>query len=294
MPIGQAIAISCKDGLELGGHFWQATASAPHGLVVINPATGVLARYYHRYAQFLVDAGFDVLTYDYRGIGLSRPVSLRGCGFRWRDWGQLDCDAALRAAHDRRREGKLLVVGHSVGGFLPGLAESGYLIDRMLTVGAQYGYWRDYARDGWMGLFLKWHIAMPAITRLLGYFPGKRLGWLEDLPAGVACEWAFKGARTEDSHPASERDAVLDRFAEFHAPILAVVVSDDTIGTEAAIRRSLAYYRRAPNSVALVSPDDLGMATIGHFGLFHARFADTFWAQSLRWLREGINPWRQA
>ncbi len=48
-----------------------------NGSVIINPATGVAARYYHYYARFLAEHGFDVLTYDYRGIGLSRPERLR-------------------------------------------------------------------------------------------------------------------------------------------------------------------------------------------------------------------------
>ena len=45
--------------------------------------------------DFSPEHGFDVLTYDYRGIGLSRPVSLRGCGYRWSDWGEQDFDAVL-------------------------------------------------------------------------------------------------------------------------------------------------------------------------------------------------------
>jgi len=286
----QAITIRCDDGVVLGGHWWRA-ADAPAGLVVINPATGVLARYYHYYARFLAASGFDVLTYDYRGIGLSRPARLRGSGYRWRDWGQLDFDAAIRFANGRRRQGSLLVVGHSVGGFLPGLAEHGHLVERMLTVGAQYAYWPDYARRQRARLFLKWHVVMPVATALFGYFPGRRFGWLEDLPAGVANEWSFKRARTELSYPKASRADVLRRFAAFHAPILAVVVGDDELGTVAAVRRSLAYYHGAPRTEVMLLPRDVGRDSVGHFGLFHARHAENFWTDTLRWLRDGINPW---
>ena len=93
---GALVEIRCSDGLVLGGHLWAAGGSETFGSVVINPATGVLARYYHYYARFLAAHGFDVLTYDYRGIGLSRPARLRGCGYRWREWGEQDFDAALR------------------------------------------------------------------------------------------------------------------------------------------------------------------------------------------------------
>jgi predicted alpha/beta hydrolase len=288
---GMPVTIRCNDGIELGGHLWLAEDGGSAGHLIINPATGVLARYYHRYARFLARHGFDVLTYDYRGIGASRPDRLRGCGYRWRDWGELDCDAALRFMHQRRSDARLTVVGHSIGGFLPGLAPHGPLIDRMLTVGAQYAWWGDYARGHRLRLFLKWHVAMPLATALHGYFPGRRLGWLEDLPAGVAHEWSFRGPRFERSHPQADRAGVLSRMAAVRAPILAVVVADDDIGTSSAIRRTLHYYRQAPSSMVLLSPSDYGRKAIGHFDLFHDRHAAGFWADSLTWLVKGQNPW---
>src|SRR3546814_10982431 len=85
----------------------------------------------------------------------------------------------------------------------------------VLTVGAQYAYWRDYASSARLRHIIKWHIAMPALTAMLGYFPGSQLGWLEDLPAGVAYEWAFRRARVEHSFPAAERTEVLRRLSAF-------------------------------------------------------------------------------
>lgn len=276
------VAIICGDGVRLGGHWWPGSEGAGAGTIIVNPATGVLARYYHRYARFLAGQGFDVLTYDYRGIGASRPERLRGCGYRWRDWGERDFGAALRLAHERRPDGPLLVVGHSVGGFLPGLAENAGLIDRMLTVGAQHAWWPDYARNKRLSLFLKWHVAMPALTALHGYFPGRRLGWLEDLPAGVAHEWSFGGPRFSGM-----------RGESVTAPILAVSASDDEFGTPAATRRTLGYYPNAPRQAAVIRPADYGRESIGHFALFHDSHEAGFWTDTLVWLTEGRNPWRE-
>lgn len=292
MTIEQQVEISCHDGVRLGGHFWPSHRGKPLGRIIINPATGVLARYYHRYARFLAEHGFDVLTYDYRGIGASRPERLRGCGYRWRDWGQIDFDAALEFLSKKGSgDTPLLVVGHSIGGFLPGLAHNARHVDRMLTVGAQYAYWRDYARSHRTGLFLKWHVAMPALTALCGYFPGRRLGWLEDLPAGVADEWSFRRARMEQSHPVDEQTSVIARFNAVTAQILAISVSDDEFGTPQAIRRGLNYYGNAEKAEALLAPEDYGLDKIGHFDLFHARHQAGFWIDTLLWLRDGVNPW---
>lgn len=287
----RAVSIACRDGVELGGHVWPATTAGQiHGAVVINPATGVAARYYHRYARFLAGHGFDVLTFDYRGIGLSRPARLRGSPYRWRDWGERDVDAALGFLA-AQSAAPLMVVGHSIGGFLPGLAPSGGAITRMLTMGAQYAWWRDYAPRQRAGLFLKWHVAMPALTALFGYFPGKRLGWLEDLPAGVAHEWSFRGPRFEASHPRAERAAARARMAAVRADILAVAMSDDPLGTVPALTRTLAYYTGARRTLVRLAPADYGRAAIGHFSLFHDSHAEGFWRDTLTFLREGRNPW---
>lgn len=286
-----AIEIQCRDGVRLGAHLWLSRGGGSNGSVIINAATGVPARYYHRYAHFLTACGFDVLTYDYRGIGGSRPADLRRCGYRWRDWGERDFDAAARFMHEWRPHDPLIVVGHSIGGFLPGLAESAPLIDRMLTVGAQYAWWGDYARSRRAALFLKWHVAMPAVTRLFGYFPGRKLGWLEDLPAGVANEWSFRGPRFERSHAPVERSDAVRRTAAVTAPILAIVVSDDELGTVRAVRRTLSYYTGASRTAVLLKPSDYDRKRIGHFGFFRDSHASGFWIDTLIWLRGGMNPW---
>ena len=103
-PVEERIEILCKDDTRIAGHLWTAGGRQEGGSVIINPATGVVARYYHRYARFLASHGFDVITYDYRGIGLSRPQRLQDCGYRWRDWGELDFDAVLRFTRARRPE----------------------------------------------------------------------------------------------------------------------------------------------------------------------------------------------
>jgi predicted alpha/beta hydrolase len=285
--------ISCADEVKLGGHWWKAEGRHPLGTVIINPATGVLARYYHRYAAFLATHGFDVLTYDYRGIGLSRPVRLRGRHYSWRDWGEKDFDAAIRHARECRPVSPILVVGHSIGGFLPGYAENASKIRRMLTVGAQHAYWPDYPRDRRLGLVLKWHVLMPAITGALGYFPGRLLGWLEDLPAGVVWSWSFGGPGIEHRLPDDERQKILHRFAGVGAPILAVAVSDDHFASKAAIRRALDDYVTAEATKVMLEPRELGFDTVGHFDLFHSRHASSFWLDTLQWLRDGINPWPQ-
>lgn len=286
----ESIVIDCVDGVRLRGHRWSPQGLRPQGVIIINPATGVRASYYHRYAQFLAEHDFEVLTYDYRGIGASRPESLKHSTFCWRDWGEKDFEAVLRFSHGRSGLSPQ-VIGHSIGGFLPGLAPSHPLISRMLTVGAQFAWWGDYQKSQRLQLFFKWHVVMPVLTACCGYFPGKRLGWLEDLPKGVANEWSLRRSRFERSYPKALRDGVLNSLRAFKAPILAVAVSDDRLGTVSAIGRALTYYSGAHSQLAMISPADYHRAYIGHFDLFHDRHRMGFWQQSILWLRDGRNPW---
>src|SRR3546814_14003658 len=132
---------------------------------------------------------------------------------------------------------------------------------------------------------------MSALTAMLGYFPGSQLGWLEDLPAGVAYEWAFRRARVEHSFPAAERTEVLRRLSAFRGPLLAVTASDDPYGTPAAVERALVYYTGASKTRLILSPDDLGVERIGHFDLFHSRHRDGFWQIGRASCRDRVCPY---
>jgi predicted alpha/beta hydrolase len=291
-----ATSIPATDGYPLGATIHSAdNGGHPTNVAIINSATGVKASYYSRYARFLAAHGYIAITYDYRGIGASRPESLRGLKASKFDWGNKDFEGVLNWAGQEFPSARIVVVGHSIGGVVPGFSPSNSRIDRMLTVGAQYAYWKDYALPARYSMFLKWHVFMPLLTRLLGYFPGRRLGWLEDLPTGVAYEWAFRKATLEAQagsspslRPHVQRAADPTRyFPSLRCPMLAYGITDDPYATPPAVLRLLAYYTGCERSYVQVRPDELQLPQIGHFAFFHDRFRDTLWRETLAWLDSG-------
>lgn len=293
------VSIVADDGYTLRGFVWRHrdTGASPRPVVLVNPATSVRCSYYARFAAFVHRHGFDVLIHDYRGIGESRPATLKGFEAGWIDWGRLDVEAALQYAARHFPGQPIHVVGHSVGGFLIGLAASSHLIRRVFTVGAQFAYWRDYARDRRLQLLLKWHVFMPALTSVVGYFPGSRLGWLEDTPRGVVRDWTARHPRFEDNWrrgslvlPQHERDALLARFAAMRGDTLALSLSDDEFGTVEAIRRLLGYFHNADRTHLHLAPAAIQHKRIGHFAFFHSRFESALWHIPLQWLRDGSLP----
>ncbi|CUI78474.1 alpha/beta fold hydrolase [Achromobacter xylosoxidans] len=283
----QRIALRAADGVALGGYAWRHAAPDPAGprpVVVINAATSVRCRYYARFAAYLHQHGFDVLTYDYRGIGESRPASLRGFQASWMDWGEKDFEAVLGYVRSHFPGQPVDVVAHSIGGFVTGLAPSARGLRRIFTMGAQYAYWRDYAAGKRLRMLAKWHVVMPLLAACLGYFPGRRLGWLEDTPRGVVRDWSFMGPRFEGRGGPDHRVAAM---AAVTAPILALSVTDDEFGTEAAVGRLLAYFTGSARTHLRLAPAALGLDGIGHFAFFHERFRDTLWPIALGWLSRG-------
>lgn len=297
----ESIHFPAADGQMLGGYVWQRPCDPqhPHPVAVINAATSVRCRYYARFAGWLHGQGWDVVTYDYRGIGVSRPPSLRGLAADWIDWGANDCEGALRHVTRHFPGQPIDVVGHSIGGCVIGLAASAHRVRRIFTMGAQHAYWRDYAPRQRAAMFLRWHIAMPLLAHLLGYVPARRLGWMEDTPKGVALDWARmgprftasvrRGRRTPQGEP--EAEVLAQRMAAVRAPILALGIEDDPFGTVPALERLLACYTGSERHHLRLAPVDIGVPAIGHFAFFHDRFRETLWPLVRDWLAEGkISP----
>jgi predicted alpha/beta hydrolase len=287
---GDSFKEPAADGFILGGFTWRhANQDSTCPVVIINAATSVRCRHYSRFADYLFANGFDVITYDYRGIGESRPESLKRLDASWSDWGALDFEAMLNRAQREFPDQPIDVVGHSFGGCAAGLGASGQVIRRLVTVGAQFAYWRDYAPAHRWRMFGKWHLVMPLLTMIYGYFPGKRLGWLEDTPAGVVRDWSMPTARYEKRPSGRAIHAKHGQlpFANVTANTLAISINDDPYGTIPAIERLLGYFTGATASHLRIAPEDIGEQQVGHFAFFRSAYQATLWPIALSWLQTG-------
>lgn len=282
------VNIVCVDGYSLAGRIFRPEPSADNGrIAVITAATGAKASYYWRYAAFLAEHGFQALVADYRGVGRSAPrggaAGMRALATRWHEWGTLDVDAMIGWVQDREPRRTIVAVGHSFGGLGVCLAPRASAVTRLLTVGAQHAHWPDYARPERARMLWQWHVVMPLVTTIMGYFPGRRLGWLEDVPRGVALDWA-RGRKNFARTIGRGGEEVLARLAALSLDVLAVAATDDPFATEAASERFLSYLSAAHIERCRITPEAVQVDEIGHLGLFHSRFRDVLWPQSVAWL----------
>ncbi len=179
------VRFAAADGFELAATLFapRMPRQAKPRAVIINSAMGVPRRYYAPFARFLAASGFHVLTYDYRGIGDSRVdrtneasrSSLRS-RLRLRDWGEKDLVAALDWVERELGVASPLVVGHSVGGQIVGLAPNNARVRKLLLVGAQSGDWRLWPVASRARVLAFWYGVVAPVTSLLGISPAASWG----------------------------------------------------------------------------------------------------------------------
>src|SRR4029077_18368806 len=119
--------------------------------------------------------GIPVLTYDYRGIGDSRPSDLGRLQVVAEDWSELDCGGAIAHLRSVFARAQLVGIAHSIGALITGGAPNVSELARFVFICPHTGYYRDYLPKYRLPMAVLWHGFMPALTRVFGYFPAKLL-----------------------------------------------------------------------------------------------------------------------
>lgn len=273
--------VTSADGTEVAVRSYASNPGGAKGSVVIGGAMGVKQDFYAPFAQWLAGQGYRVYSFDYRGMGDSRPAglgtSLRGFEADLFQWAA-DFDAVIGHALQISRDAPLYIVGHSLGAQLPGMLTHRDRIAGLVSVAAGSGYWRDNAPSLKRVALYFWYVLVPPVTALFGYFPGKRLRKVGDLPRGVMLQWR-RWCLNPRYHVGAEGEGVRAQFESVRFPLVALSITDDELMTERGTQVLVDCYANAPRRIERVAPADASVARIGHFGLFRDQFQSTLWAR---------------
>lgn len=278
--------IETADGHALVARF-HGEAQRAHGGVLIVPAMGVHQRYYAPFAHWLAEQGYLVATFDYRGTGESRRGPLKGFAADLDTWAQQDCAAMLAALHARLPGKPLFWLGHSLGGQLLGLVPNQGLVRGAVTVATGSGYWRENSPALRRTVWWLWYVAAPLAMKLYGYFPGKRLRKVGDLPLGVMRQW-----RSWCLHPhyavGVEGERASRGYAAFRAPLLSLSFEDDEYMSARNTASLHGFYTNARTEHQRLAPHEVGARRIGHFGFFRETSRHALWPRVTHWIQTAI------
>lgn len=254
------------------------------GAVLLVPAMGVAQGFYAPLAEWLAGEGFLALTFDYRGIGLSRPArhqrSLRGFAVGLLDWAREDCAALVDLARHEAQGQSLRWLGHSLGGQILPFVPNRDAVARMITVASGSGYWRENSPGLRRFAGLLWYGIVPASLALFGYFPGRRLKMVGDLPHGVMAQWRLWCLDPEYA-VGVEGELARRLYEGVTTPIVSFSFTDDEFMSARNTESLHAFYSGAPRTMKRFAPPDVGLRRIGHFGFFRPEVAESLWRPHL-------------
>ena len=178
-------------------------------------------------------------------------------------------------------------VGHSLGGQIFGLVPNREQVTAMLTVASGSGYWLQNALRLRLIVWWLWFFVVPLALPLFGYFPGRPLKKVGDLPRGVMQQWRDWCLHREYLI-GCEGEAVRLSFARVPTPIFSLSFVDDELMSARSIESLHSFYVDAPRQMQRIHPREVGAKRIGHFGFFRKRFADSLWPRATQWLEQHL------
>lgn len=290
--VSTSLRIPALDGFMLGATLHSgARRDDPRTVVLFSCGGAIPGARYSRFAQYLAASGIPVLVYDYRGIDSSRTSGLRGFRAVAEDWSEFDSGGAIAYLRLRYPKAEIVGISHSIGALLLGGAPNVDLVSRFVFLCAHTGYYADYMPMYRLPMAILWHGIMPALTRIFGYFPARGLGLGEDIPAGVAMQWASRRSpefRPESTDPGGKRaTAMIARYPKVRGRGLAIGFTDDAFATPSGAARLLHTFPAIITKSLFIAPGQAGMEEIGHFGFFRRGAEIVLWPFVLNFLRGG-------
>ena len=279
----KSVKIRCADGYVLQGTVFVST-SRPKATIIVCPAIFVREGFYAHFAEYLARCGYRVFTFANRGMGVSLAAETRRWKHQLRHWVELDLPAVVEYSRRECQDSALYVVGHSMGGQLVGASPVVHQLDAIVTVAATHAWWGHWPFPYRLGI-LAWYSVIPLIGRVLPKFPASRVGFGPDVSSTLVRDWARWGRnRNYFMGPFGMRP----QMATYGGRVLAYSFTDDEhLGLRQAVEALHQHYFRASVTYLHISPAELGLSHIGHFGYFRPHLGPPLWDQTIGWLERG-------
>jgi predicted alpha/beta hydrolase len=273
----QNIIITAADGYQLSA-LYSTPVGKTTGAIILSSATGIKKEFYINFTRFLVQNGYNVLLYDYRGIGQSAPNNLKTSCSYMHEWGTMDMNAVLDFMVHEKGFTDIIWVGHSVGAQLVGFLEHREHVKKVVAISSALGYWGYFPFPVKWLIWSLWYFIGPLMVKVYGYGAMQKIGWGENLSRNMMKEWRewclsknyFTGLLQEKLH--------MDKFYQFTTPISAVYISDDYIANDKTVPLMMKFFPNAPQEILKIQVEQYTKFKVGHTGIFRRKFEKNLWA----------------
>lgn len=263
-PSAQTFEVTASDGHRFG--LILHTAESPTApLLLFMPAMGTRARYYNAFGVAMAAAGVSFASCDWRGLESSSQRASRYTNFGYRELVEDDIPAAVALLRKTLPKAALWIGGHSLGGQLAALfaGRESARVAGLVIIAAGTVHFSAWARGGALRILALTQSAS-IISRLVGHFPGRRIGFAGREARGVIGDWArvARSGRYRVSGSQYDYEAAMTRLEK---PLLALGFTADTLAPAKATDALLAKLPRCRRTHLRWSAADTGGAVLDHF-----------------------------
>ncbi|HEV8513284.1 MAG TPA: alpha/beta fold hydrolase [Cyclobacteriaceae bacterium] len=246
------------------------------------PAMGVRASFYKTFASELAVSGNTVITADWRGQGHSSQTASYKIDFGYEHYVS-DLDNIVQFCQQKFPNKKIVLVGHSLGGQIESLYISRFPqnCNTLVLIAASSVY-----HKGWTGnLARKIKIAgilFYPLSRLLGYFPGRIIGFGGREARTVMKDWT-RNLKTGSYNLTNSTFDYDNALKEAKPKILCISFDNDhlTAPKQAVINLLNKFGNGAHKEHLHFTEDEIGIPNLNHFS----------WAKQPTPIVKLINEW---
>ena len=255
--------VEVDDGYRMPLRKFEPESDAKAAFVFM-PALGVRARYYQKFAESLASHGVHTTIMELRGQGESSLRASHRDDWGYKELALTDFPAAIAWAREQCPDVPVYIGGHSLGGQLAVVYMSQYAgsVDGAALIACSsphYAYFpatqRRYVRVA--------SVIAPILTRTLGYFPGKQLGFGGREARTQMDDWN-QTAKYDRYHIKGVDADVEADIRRIESPVITLTMGDDTMAPLTAVEAIYSRLTSADHEHEIISSEELG-AKADHF-----------------------------
>lgn len=235
-------------------------------LILCVPAMGVSAKQYIALIKSFAKLGISAACFDLRGNGNSNIRASRSENFGYAELVEQDLPAAISALKNEFGNNyELVLFGHSLGGQVCSLylSQNPNAARTLILAASCSVHYKSWPLPGRWGLLVFSQLAF-VIATIVGYFPGRKLGFGGREARSVMKDWAYN-ARTGNYRLSGSQQSYIPFQTINDLNVMSVNFDDDELAPVSATNQLLAKINARTTYQICLGAADIGRSSAGHF-----------------------------